>query len=405
MSNDKTGQTVPAPANAKSKKSKPDENVVPAAAPASPPRRRRWLRTTAIALVSIIGPVAAIIAGTYIYLVGGRYVSTDNAYVKADKIAVSSDISGRVLSVHVRTDDHVAPGTLLFRLDPEPFRIAVERAEAKLLAVRQDFEAMRHLYRQKLANLKRAQTDIAFYQQQFDRQRQLSRRRIASQVNFDTAKRNLQIAQDQVTMLTQELAQVRVKLGGTHSTPAEQQAAIREALAAVKQAKLDLKHTEIRAAVAGIVTNFDLQRGEYVKAGEVTFSIVGSDDIWVQANFRETDLTHVRPGQRATVRIDAYPDQVWEASVESISPATGAEFALLPPQNATGNWVKVVQRLPVRLALKPRQGEPPLRAGMTATVSVDTRRQRQLSNLLGIFGAAIASSRRKPDTKPVATAN
>lgn len=385
MSNEKTGQPVPAATASAS------ETPAPKAASVSTAPRRRWLRIVSIALVSLIGPLAAIAAGFYIYLVGGRYVSTDNAYLKADKIAVSSDVAGRVLSVHVKTDEHVSPGALLFRLDPEPFRIALERAEARLLSVRQDFEAMRHLYRQKLANLKRAETDIAFYQQQFDRQRQLSRRRIASQVNFDTAERNLKIAQDQVTMLTQELAQVRVKLGGTPDAAPANQAAIREAQAAVRQAKLDLSHTEVRAPVAGIITNFDLQRGEYVKAGEVTFSIVGSDDIWIQANFRETDLTHVRPGQRATVRIDAYPDQVWEANVDSISPATGAEFALLPPQNATGNWVKVVQRLPVRLRLKHPEGAPPLRAGMSTVVEIDTRHSRKLG---GFASAVVAWARR-----------
>lgn len=339
---------------------------------------RRPLRFFSIALVSLTGPVLAVAFGTYLYLAGGRFIETDNAYLKAEKIAVSADVSGRVLSVHVRAHQAVRPGMLLFRIDPEPFRIAVERAEAKLVSARQEILALQHLYKQKQANLKRGQSDIAYYEQQFERLKELNRKRIATRVNFDTARRELRTSRDQVSMLTQDLAQVRAKLGGNPEKEVDAHASVREALGAVKQARLDLRRTEVRAAVAGIVTNFDLQKGEYVKAGDVTFSIVGANDLWVQANYRETDLTHVRVGQSATIRIDAYPGKVWEAVVESISPATGAEFALLPPQNATGNWVKVVQRLSVRLRFKQIGAEPPLRAGMSAIVAIDTRHKRKL---------------------------
>lgn len=341
-------------------------------------RRRRPLRIAGLILLSLLGPLLAITAGLYIYLVGGRYVSTDNAYLKADKIAVSADVSGRVESVYVRADDHVKPGTLLFRLDQAPFRIALDRAEARLVSARQEIEALRHLYQQKLANLRSAQSDISFYEQQFGRQKALSQKRVASQVNFDTAERNLRNARDQVAMLSQDLAQALAKLGGSLDIAADDHPSVKEARAAVNQARLDLSHTEVHASVAGIVTNFDLQRGEYVKAGDVTFSIVGTDDVWVQANYRETDLANVHPGQSATVRIDAYPGEVFEAYVDSISPATGAEFALLPPQNATGNWVKVVQRLPVRLKLKASPSKRVLRAGMSTVVEIDTDHRRKL---------------------------
>lgn len=341
-------------------------------------RRRRPLRIAGLILLSLLGPLLAITAGLYIYLVGGRYVSTDNAYLKADKIAVSADVSGRVKSVYVRADDHVKPGTLLFRLDQAPFRIALDRAEARLVSARQEIEALRHLYRQKLANLRSAQSDVSFYEQQFGRQKALSQKRVASQVNFDTAERNLRNARDQVAMLSQDLAQALAKLGGSLDIAVADHPSVKEARAAVNQARLDLSHTEVHASVAGIVTNFDLQRGEYVKAGDVTFSIVGTDDVWVQANYRETDLANVHPGQSATVRIDAYPGEVFEAYVDSISPATGAEFALLPPQNATGNWVKVVQRLPVRLKLKASPSKRVLRAGMSTVVEIDTDHRRKL---------------------------
>lgn len=341
-------------------------------------RRRRPLRIAGLILLSLLGPLLAITAGLYIYLVGGRYVSTDNAYLKADKIAVSADVSGRVETVYVRADDHVKPGTLLFRLDQAPFRIALDRAEARLVSARQEIEALRHLYQQKLANLRSAQSDISFYEQQFGRQKALSQKRVASQVNFDTAERNLRNARDQVAMLSQDLAQALAKLGGSLDIAADDHPSVKEARAAVNQARLDLSHTEVHASVAGIVTNFDLQRGEYVKAGDVTFSVVGTDDVWVQANYRETDLANVHPGQSATVRIDAYPGEVFEAYVDSISPATGAEFALLPPQNATGNWVKVVQRLPVRLKLKASPSKRVLRAGMSTVVEIDTDHRRKL---------------------------
>jgi membrane fusion protein, multidrug efflux system len=346
--------------------------------PTARPRSRRQVRLAAIVLLSIAGPIAALVFGVYLYLSGGRYVSTDNAYLKADKIAVSADVSGRVISVHVAADQSVRPGTLLFRLDPEPFRIARERAEAKLASARQEIEALRHLYRQKLANLKRGQADIAFYEQQFQRQRQLNSKRIATQVTFDTAERNLRTARDQVAIISQDLAQVRAKLGGNPDIKTALHASVREAIAAVKQAELDLKRTEVRAEEYGIVTNFDLQKGEYVKAGDVVFSIVGTRKVWVQANFRETDLTYVRAGQSATIRIDAYPGKVWDAVVDTISPATGAEFALLPPQNATGNWVKVVQRVTVRLQLKEVHDDLPLRAGMSVVVAIDTHHRRKL---------------------------
>jgi membrane fusion protein, multidrug efflux system len=349
---------------------------------AGSPRRRFWpqrpLRFISITLLSLVGPIAAIAAGTYLYLAGGRFVSTDNAYLKADKVTVSPDVSGRIESVHVKAHEFVRPGTLLFRIDPEPFQIALEQANARLTNARQEIIVLRHLYKQKLANLERVRADVNYYEQQFERQRELNSKRIASRANFDTAERELRTARDQVAILGQELAQVRAKLAGDPDIDVERHASVREAMAAVRKAQLELDRTEVRTSVNGIVTNFDLQKGEFVKAGDVAFSIVGTDDVWVQANYRETELTHVRVGQAATIRIDAYPDRVWTAVVDSISPATGAEFALLPPQNATGNWVKVVQRVGVHLRFKDVKAEPPLRAGMSALVEIDTRHKRKL---------------------------
>jgi membrane fusion protein (multidrug efflux system) len=338
-------------------------------------------RILGITLLSIIGPLAAAFAGFYIYFVGGRFVSTDNAYIKSEKIAVSADITGRVVDVMVRENQLLEQGALLFRIDPEPFRIALDRTEARLTSSRQEIEALRALHKQKLAELKLAEGDVEFYERQYDRQQKLNLRGFASGSNLDSANRNLRNAGDRVSAIIQDLAQVLAKLGGDPDMPPGSQPAVREAQAARDQAALDLRRTEIHAPATGVVTNFDLQPGEYIRSGIVVFSLVGSGSVWIHANFKETDLTYVRVGQHATIRVDAYPDVLRVAVVSSISPATGAEFALLPPQNATGNWVKVVQRLPVRLELKNPSSGPPLRAGMSVVVEIDTGHKRHMPNL------------------------
>lgn len=345
---------------------------------ARPKGRRRWGRLFGITMVSAIGPVAAILIGSYLYFSGGRFVSTDNAYVKSEKIAVSADVSGRVVAVGVKPNQLLEPDALLFKIDPEPYRIALEKAKAKLMFARQEIEALRALHKQKLAELKLSQGDVGFYQRQYDRQQKLNTKGFTSETNLDTARRSLRNAHDRISSVMQDIAQVRAKLGGDPDIATDDHPAVREAAAERDQAALDLKRTEVRAVAPGVVTNFDLQAGEYVTAGTNVFSLVGTGDVWIEANFKETDLTHVRVGQVASIRVDAYPGDTREAVVASISPATGAEFALLPAQNASGNWVKVVQRLTVRLALKGRWQEPPLRAGMSVIAEIDTGHKRRL---------------------------
>ncbi len=355
-----------------------------------PPRPRarrfaRFIRFVLIALIAAIGPLAALALGLYIYLAGGRYVTTDNAYVKSAKIAVSADIEGRVSEVAVEENQIVRPGDVLFRLDEAPFRIALAQADARLQAARHDVNVLRALYRQKLASYERASSDIAYFREQFERQKDLSTKGLTPGTTFDTASRNLRDAEDQVKVSEQDLAAARAKLGGNPDLPADLHPSVLEARALRDKTALDLEHTAVRASLLGAVTNFDLQPGEYVKAGSVVFSLVGTGASWVHANYKETDLTHVRVGQPATISIDTYPGHTFRASVTGISPATGAEFALLPPQNATGNWVKVVQRLTVRLKLEQSDDAPPLRAGMSAVVEIDTGHKRELHGILAII--------------------
>jgi len=338
-------------------------------------------RRLGIVLMSLLGPLVIFAFGAYLYLIGGRYVSTDNAYVKADKIAVSADVSGRVVEVAVSANQNLEAGDLLFRIDREPFQLALNGAEARLASARQEIAVLRAQYDEKLAQLKLAEGDVAYYLRQYDRKQKLNTKGFASETNLDTASKDLRNASDQVNTIKQSLAQVVAKLGGDPTQLTENLPIVREALSARDKAVLDLRRTEVRAPVAGIVTNFDLQTGEYIKAGEVVFSLVGMRDIWISANFKETELTHLKVGQTATIRVDAYPDEIREAVVTSISQATGAEFALLPPQNATGNWVKVVQRLPVRLKLKQPIAESLLRAGMSVVVTVDTGQKRHWPDL------------------------
>ncbi|MGI9421874.1 MAG: HlyD family secretion protein [Hyphomicrobiaceae bacterium] len=344
----------------------------------SPTRKRRFFR---IAALTLLGPLLAVAIGLYLYLTGGRYVTTDNAYIKSDKVAVSTDISGRVSEVLVRSNQVVKPGDVLFRIDAEPFQLAVDEAKAKLLAAKQDGEVQKYLYREKLASLEKARVDVSFYERRFARQSRLRLKSIASQSTLDTAEQEMQNAKAQINVLRQELSQAVARLGGDADTPVARLSGVLAAAAVLKQAELDLKRTEVRASLDGVIANFDLQKGEYVEEGKVVFSIVGTRDVWVQANFRETDLTHIREGQSAKIRVDAYPEHGRDAIVTSIDPATGAEFALLPPQNATGNWVKVVQRLPVRLKLKDPQQSPQLRTGMSVVVEVDTQHRRSLEAL------------------------
>ena len=336
-----------------------------------------------LALLLFISPVLAfLVASLHYYVEQSRFADTDNAYVKADKIVVSAEISGRVVSVHVDENDRVQAGQTLFKLDKEPFKIAFDKAEASLARVHQDINALRAQYRQKQAELRLAIGEADFYGGVSKRQKKLQAKGFASQARFDESERNFFSARERTNAIKEDLGRLLAMLGGSLDLPAGQHPLVREAVASRNVAALNLRRTTVPAPVMSIVTNFNLLAGEHVEAGRPVFSLIGTEKLWIEANFKETDLTNVAKGQPATVTVDTYPGQTFSAGVTGISPATGAEFALLPPQNATGNWVKVVQRIPVRLQLMDTAKAPPLRAGMSVSVEIDTGHSVQLPRFL-----------------------
>ncbi|MGE0746368.1 MAG: HlyD family secretion protein [Rhodospirillales bacterium] len=338
----------------------------------APDRRRRLRRA-----LMLLGPLAVAAAGGYFYLTGGRYVGTDNAYVKVDTEMVSPQVSGPIAAVEVAANQRVDAGRVLFRIDDAPFRLALAQAEADLNAARTQIESLKASYRQKQASLALARTNEAYARQELDRQTQLLKSNVVARARYDEARHAYDAAHAQLAVVQQDIAQTLAELAGDAGIAVEAHPTWRAARAARDRAALDLAHTAVRAGIAGVAGRKPVP-GQYVTAGEPVMSVVAVGDAWIEANFKETDLTHVRPGQKVTFDVDTYPGREWTGHVESISQATGAEFSVLPPQNATGNWVKVVQRIPVRIAVDAAPGDPPLRAGMSTDVEIDTGHRRAM---------------------------
>ena len=341
-------------------------------------------RIRLVRLVLLVGlPLAVLAGGAIVWQQGGRIVSTENAYVKADIAQIAPEVSGRVMQVGVRDHDHVQAGAVLLRIDPEPYRLALLKAEAELDLARTQVETARASWHETRSELGEVENQYAYLARQLQRQQSLAATGVVAASKLEEAQNEAAVAQNRLTVVRRRLERVVASLGGDPEIPTDQHATVRDKIADRDRAALDLAHTVVAAPVAGVAVNVKFQLGEQVKAATPLFVIVADTRPWVEANLKETTLTHVRPGQRAKVVLDVYPDEVWEGQVASISPAAGSEFAILPPQNASGNWVKVVQRLPVKIMLDSRPGEPPLRAGMTATVDIDTGRQRHLGDVIG----------------------
>src|SRR5712664_4191287 len=351
----------------------------------APAPRKSMRRPLMFALLPV-----ALVAGGYFYVTGGAVMSTDNAYVQADMVGLSTDVAGIVTEVLVHDNQKVARGDILFKLDPQQFQLALDRAEAQIGNTRNDVVALQASYRNMQAQVEQAEKDVDFNMVNFKRQEQLLANNFAPKATFDAARNTLQGSQQKLASLQQQLTGIAANLNGDPNAPIENHPKYKDAVAARDEAARQLAHTVVRAPFAGIVTNVpSLQPGQYLAASATAFNIVSTDHVWIQASPKETELTYVRPGQQVTVEVDTYPGQQWTGTVDSISPASASSFSLLPAENTSGNWVKVVQRIPMRVSVGNAPGKPQLRVGMSVELSVDTGHERGLPSFLtGWFGSS-----------------
>jgi membrane fusion protein (multidrug efflux system) len=338
-------------------------------------------------------PIVAAAFGAAIYLAEEPYVSTDNAFVRAAKVTVNARVAGQAVEIAVEDNQRVRQGQILFRIDPEPYQIAVDQADAHLGSARLQIEALKATYRQQQAELQSARDSAAFDEREYDRKKALVASDFTPRAVYERAETNLKVSRQHIASIEQQIANTVVALNGDPDIEIDRHPTVRAAKALLDRARLDLSYATVTAPDDGIVTKVDdLQVGGFVNAGAPVFSLLSSRRIWIEANFRETGLTHMRPGQEATINVDAYPDRTFRAHIVSMSPGTGSDFAVLPPENATGNWVKVVQRLPVRLELDEADPAQPLFSGISVTARVDTGHRRAW---LGPFATAFAKEAAK----------
>jgi membrane fusion protein, multidrug efflux system len=334
-------------------------------------------------ILLVIVPLLALAVGLAFYLSGGRVVSTDNAYVGAQKVLVTPDISGKIAAVRIKEGARVTAGDVLFEIDPTPFRLALAQAQSKLDSVRTDFNNMKSNLKSLDKLVELAQQNVALKQKDVERKSALLAKSSGSQVDLDTSMSATVSAQLQAQLAVQQQGSTLNALLGNRDLPIEQYPPYQQAQAVLDQAERDLDHTVLKAPIGGTATQVDnIQLGRFVTAGTPILSVIDDGAPWVDANPKETDLTNVRVGQKVAIDVDAFPDHSFHGTVSSISPGTGAQFAILPPQNAVGNWVKVVQRVPVRVAFDSGQDVGLLRAGMSATVGIDTGVRRTLWSLI-----------------------
>jgi membrane fusion protein (multidrug efflux system) len=343
---------------------------------------RRVLMIGGVSLVAVIALGA--------YLMGGRYISSDDSYVQAAKLMVSTDVSGIVKDVDVKEGDHVKKGQVLFQLDPAPFRIAVQNAQAQLQQTRLNIDSMKQDYGRMLSDIDAQAAQVSLDQRNYDRYASLLKANAIAPATYDSARLTLQADRDRLVALQQTAATQLAKLGGNIDIPDEQQPQYLQALSQLNEAQRQLNHATVRAPFGGIVAEVDsLQPGTLVISAMSAFSstsavgLVATDDVWVESNMKETDLTHMHKGDPVSFTVDTYPGHTWHGHVEAVSAATGSAFSVLPSENASGNWVKVTQRISVKIAIDRKPGDPELRAGMSAVVDVDTGHRRWWRMLFG----------------------
>jgi membrane fusion protein (multidrug efflux system) len=333
------------------------------------PKKRNTRRILIMAAVPVV--IAAV--GGYFWLTGGRYQETDNAYVEQAKVSLSADVAGRILSVAVHENQPVQAGDVLFTLDPEPYRIALAQADAALATARVNVEQLKVAYGTAEAQLKAAQSTLAIRQAAFDRKNALVEGGNASDATLDDVKLALETARNAVTGAEQQVASAKAALTGNPTITIDEHPAVRAARAARDTAARNLDKTTVKAPADGVVSQVaSLNAGQFIATGTTIASLIETNETWIEANFKETQLGALHEGMPVEIKIDAFPGVAFEGELQSIAAATGSEFALVPAQNATGNWVKVTQRIPVRIAVHPVDGKT-LRAGMSAVVAVDTK--------------------------------
>ncbi|MEQ5817188.1 HlyD family secretion protein [Marinobacter sp. NFXS11] len=321
-------------------------------------------------LLVLVPLVVLLIAGGF-YLLGGRYVKTENAYVHADMVSVVPEVSGKVSRVAVQENQVVKAGGLLFAIEPERYRIAVQKAEAELADVQTRIETMKASYREKQQELSVAQSNLVFAQREYKRQVELADKHAVSDSVLDRYRHETELARQQVEQVQKGLQRIRAGLGGDPDIAIGDHPLYRKAQSALNIARRDLQDTHVFARFDGIASKTPVA-GQYVNPSRPAMSLVSSTGVWVDANLKETQLTHVEPGQAVALEVDAYPGNIWKGRVSSIAGAAGSEFSILPAQNATGNWVKVVQRIPVRIELDDPSAGPRLLSGMSVSVAIDT---------------------------------
>jgi membrane fusion protein (multidrug efflux system) len=347
---------------------------------------RRYRRV----LLLVVLPLVALIAGLTFYLNGGRYVTTDDAYVGAQKVLITPDVSGKIISVAVKEGQQVSTGDTLFQIDPVPFQLALAQAHAKLEDAKTshaNFVSNVKLYDQTIEIIN---SGIAIKQRDVERKNSLVKSNVGSQLDLDNSATALVTAQAQSQLVKQQRSTALNQLLGNPDLPLEQFPAYMQAKAAVDDAQRNLDLTTVRAPMNGVATQVDqIQLGRFVMAGTPVFSVIDTAKPWVDANPKESDFTYVAVGQPVTVEVDAFPNHLFKGTVGSLSPGTGAQFAILPPQNATGNFVKVVQRVPVRIYFD--KNDPfvkKLKAGMSVYATIDTGHKRSLAGLFGLSAAS-----------------
>ncbi len=328
---------------------------------------RSWVRPVLLWVV----PSIAILIAVGFWLAAQRYATTDNAYIKAERTIVAAEVDGRVQSVDVQENQRVAKGDVLLEFDDESLRYAVDQARARVDIVHVQLSGLKADYGQKGAALELARRTAEFAQREMKRQQELAARHLVSASNMDSAAQTASEAAGRVAVAERELAAIQAKLGGRVDLPMAQHAEVRSAEADLARAELDLRHAHLTAPREGIVAKVP-QVGDHLARGAAAMAIISESKLWIEANFKETDLRHVRVGQPVQVEIDTYGSRIWHGRVSGIAQATGSEFAILPAQNASGNWVKVVQRVPVRIEIEVGPDDPPLRMGMSVYVKVDT---------------------------------